>query len=626
MGATTLTQADPEDGRYNARDVLGMCRAYIPLVNELQRVATTQVYEMDRALACIALQMTKVGLPVKLEERERVRGVLQGLATEAADKLLIYTQGEHYDTFANWVCSFQAANARKNEPIGGQVTAAGVTLSDEMALELRKQIRRNDFDAKIAKSALQEAVYQWVQYGTEQGTPYDNHTLAAHLNADVQKIATMMRTWGNRGIFTTEKKIEGKGKDKRTVYTSTIPELETPEAREHHREQLDEVVKGISINSKAQQAAILRTAGVPLLKVTEKTRQPQIDKDSLGELGHHEAARDMLQYILTDKAVSTIDSFDIEPDERYPGYGWIHADWMVHKITGRWGSSPNVQNWSKRAGGGAENLRTMIAAPPGMIIVGADYAQLEARLMAAQSQDPFLMNIFQTGQDIHAEFAKIAFPNIFPQVNDIYLAHREHQKRTGESCATDPTKPYCDHCMERSRLRDLTKRLEYGCLYGGSVETLWQSVVKDVPDLKLITVQQFMAATNQNCKGLREWQANLLRNTIKEGVIRSPILGRCQFFPMGRVDPTVISNFPMQSGGADLWGMGAIAFAEKHDQYKPPEESPRIFHNGHDSVSVLCKEDRADEVMADIEECWGYEWNGIKFFIEPEKSEVWADT
>jgi hypothetical protein len=386
---------------------------------------------------------------------------------------------------------------------------------------------------------------------------------------------------------------------------------------------------GINIGAKVQQAAILRVAGVPLTVTTEKTKMPKIDKEILEGLSHHQAARDMLTWILTDKTVSTIDGFDLEdvqehtePNGTKRRYGWLHPHWTIHKITGRWGSSPNVQNVSKRAGGGVENLRKMYVAPPGLLWVGLDYAQLEARLMAACSQDTFLLDIFKTKQDIHTAFGMLAFPSVFPKLAQVYATHK------GQPCGPvqgDP-KSKCDMCKQRDKLRDLTKRLEYGGLYGGAPETLWQSVVKDEPDLKLETVRQFLATVNRQCAGLRVWQKNLLDGAIRAGEIRSPILGRREVFPMGRVDPTVVSNYPMQSGGSDLWGLGAVKFADRYDQFAPVEESPRIIHNGHDSVGVLCTEDRGDEVMKAAEECWYYEWAGVEFPIEPAKARCWADT
>lgn len=627
---TALPPMDPEDGRYNARDVLGMCRVYPFLQQSLVHVGTTEVYKADRELARIALQMHKVGMPVDLEERKRVRTVLEDLAKAAEAKLLVYTQGEHYDTFLDWVCRFQGKNARKDDPQGGQTNIrTNLPHSDESAFLARVDIRKAELREKLNKAALQEAIYAWVKHGHEEGTPYNDWTLAQGLGVeDRQHVSRILRSWGTKGVLKVEKTVQGKGKEKRTIYTAWMPKIpKTVEAQEAYRELIDETVKGISMGAKIQQAAVLRTAGVPLIKTTEKQGLPKIDKEVLEELGHHEASRDMLQFILTDKAVSFIDGIDIAPSP-FEGYGTIHADWSIHKITGRFGSSPNVQNRSKRAGGGVENIRKMIAAYPGYIICGGDYDQVEARLLGAQSQDPFLLGIFNSGKDIHTEFGKLAFPSIFPKLAEIYAQHQAHLKATGQVCGPDASDPksVCDMCTRRDKLRDLTKRLEYGGLYKGEADTLWQSIVKDEPDLKRETVVQFLMEVNRACTGLRKWQDEMLLQVLKDKVIRSPILGRCQFFPMGRVDPTVAANYPNQAGGADLWSIGARKFAAQYDQYAPIEVGPRMFHNGHDSVSVLCKEERGEEVCNAIEASWGCRWNNVNFTIKATAAHRWSAT
>ncbi len=151
-------------------------------------------------------------------------------------------------------------------------------------------------------------------------------------------------------------------------------------------------------------------------------------------------------------------------------------------------------------------------------------------------------------------------------------------------------------------------------------------IVKDEPDLKRETVVQFLVEVNKACKGLRKWQDEMLLQALKDQVIKSPILGRCQFFPMGRVDPTVAANYPNQAGGADLWSIGARKFAGRYDQYAPVEEGPRMFHNGHDSVSVLCKEERGEEVCKAIEESWGCRWNNVNFTIKATAAHRWSAT
>ena len=274
------------------------------------------------------------------------------------------------------------------------------------------------------------------------------------------------------------------------------------------------------------------------------------------------------------------------------------------------------QNWSKRAGGGAENLRSMIEAPEGYTFVGADFAQLEARLIGAMSQCKYLMDTFQRGEDIHGAFAYIGFADVWPKLAATFKEHKKAMPK-GEKCP-------CPTCAERDRVRDLVKRMEYGCIYGGVAKGIWEALVGDFPALTQRQVQFFLDSFARTCPEVLIWRTETLREAINNGEICSPILGRREVFPLGRVDPTVAYNFKAQSGGADLWGLGALAFMGLWDQFNSVDA--RICHNGHDSVLILCREGLAEQVETDVYACWNREWNGVPFFVEGKRANRWSET
>jgi DNA polymerase-1 len=295
--------------------------------------------------------------------------------------------------------------------------------------------------------------------------------------------------------------------------------------------------------------------------------------------------------------------------------GYIHPIWGVHRITGRWSSSPATQNWSKRAGGGEENLRAMIEAPEGYTFVGADQCQLESRLVGAMSQCTYLLNVFKNGEDVHSAFAAIGFPNDWPRLAATWKEHKKAMAK-GEKC-------HCETCAERDKVRDLTKRMEYGGIYGGQDKTIWESIVGDFPSLTQRQVRLFLDSFNTNLPEVLAWRAQTLREATQEGEIRSPILGRRQVFPLGRVDPTVAYNYKAQAGGADLWALGAIEFMQRWDQFDSVDA--RLIHNGHDSVLVLVREDLAKQVEKDVYECWSREWAGVPFIMETKIAKQWSE-
>ncbi len=84
----------------------------------------------------------------------------------------------------------------------------------------------------------------------------------------------------------------------------------------------------------------------------------------------------------------------------------IHASFhQTGAATGRLSSSdPNLQNIPIRSDIGRE-IRKAFIAPPGRVLITADYSQIELRLLAHLSRDPALIEAFEAGEDIHKAVA-----------------------------------------------------------------------------------------------------------------------------------------------------------------------------------------------------------------------------
>ena len=78
-------------------------------------------------------------------------------------------------------------------------------------------------------------------------------------------------------------------------------------------------------------------------------------------------------------------------------------------VTGRLASTdPNLQNIPVRTAEG-RRIREAFIAPPGHVLVSADYSQIELRIMAHLSHDPALVAAFHEGADIHRATAAEIF-------------------------------------------------------------------------------------------------------------------------------------------------------------------------------------------------------------------------
>ncbi len=93
-------------------------------------------------------------------------------------------------------------------------------------------------------------------------------------------------------------------------------------------------------------------------------------------------------------------------DEINPETKRVHSSFnQTGAATGRLSSSdPNLQNIPIRTDIGRE-IRKAFVAPEGSVLIGADYSQIELRLLAHLSRDPELIKAFDEDQDIHTAVA-----------------------------------------------------------------------------------------------------------------------------------------------------------------------------------------------------------------------------
>ena len=90
--------------------------------------------------------------------------------------------------------------------------------------------------------------------------------------------------------------------------------------------------------------------------------------------------------------------------------GRVHTNYaQAVAVTGRLASNdPNLQNIPIRSVEG-RRIREAFIAPPGSVIVSADYSQIELRIMAHISGDASLLRAFSEGEDVHRATAAEIF-------------------------------------------------------------------------------------------------------------------------------------------------------------------------------------------------------------------------
>ena len=159
---------------------------------------------------------------------------------------------------------------------------------------------------------------------------------------------------------------------------------------------------------KQLQQILFEKLQIPVLRKTP-TGQPSTAEDVLEELAaEHELPRLILEYRALAKLRSTYT--EKLPQQIDAATGRVHTSYhQAVAATGRLSSTdPNLQNIPIRSPEG-RRIRQAFIAPPGWLLLAADYSQIELRIMAHLSGDEGLLRAFAADQDIHRATAAEVF-------------------------------------------------------------------------------------------------------------------------------------------------------------------------------------------------------------------------
>lgn len=292
-----------------------------------------------------------------------------------------------------------------------------------------------------------------------------------------------------------------------------------------------------------------------------------------------DAVREFVEPLLVFRESSKLLSTYLRPEAIGLGPdGRLHPSWRVTgTVTGRWSSSPNLQNWPA-------SMRAMVVAPAGRVLVGADYAQLELRIMAALAGDATLIqrcaeadenDKLNPARDPHAFVASLAFRAVY------------------ERAQKD----------ERKALRDVAKRVVYGMLYGAGAGTIAESIASDEtysgPPVTPASVQTIMDAYFRGFPRVREYRNRAVATAARQGAVYSPLLRRRRIYPVGAVPVTVALNYPIQSGAADIVNAAVVRLLEALPGVDP---TAGLIAQVHDALYIEADAARADEVARLLEQ------------------------
>lgn len=278
-----------------------------------------------------------------------------------------------------------------------------------------------------------------------------------------------------------------------------------------------------NVNSSKQVGEIL----FDRLKIVEKAKKTKTGQyttseevlESLRE--NHPIVGKILEYRGLKKLLSTY--IDALPQLINSRDGKIHTSFnQTVTATGRLSSSnPNLQNIPIRDSQGKE-IRKAFIPDDTCTFLSVDYSQIELRLMAHLSQDPNMLDAFNSGEDIHAATAAKIYKVDIQEVT--------------------------------SDMRRKAKTANFGIIYGISVFGLASRLTIPRQEAKELIDGYF-----ETYPKVKEYMDNIIAQARETGYVET-LLGRKRYLPdissrnatvRGYAERNAI-NAPIQGGAADI--------------------------------------------------------------------------
>lgn len=324
---------------------------------------------------------------------------------------------------------------------------------------------------------------------------------------------------------------------------------------------------GINLGSPDQVKSALNKLGIAVDKTDERTL----------EKIKHPAAKELLNHRKIEKV---IDSFGENIlDKIHPFTGRIHADFkQLGTETGRFScKEPNLQQMP-------EAFRACFVSGAGYEFVGADYSQIELRILADISGDAALTAAFKSGHDVHIATAASMF-NV----------------------------PFAEVTKEQ---RFAAKTLNFGMMYGMGVPKLMDSlnVENEKSGQKKLNIRQVQSIHyryRQTYKKATDWLESAGKTAIRTGESIT-MYGRKRFYnrPTSTLDrkgyDKQMSGIERQGANSPIQGTCAditkLAMLNLYNDLKDYGYRGNIVLQVHDEIVVLAHKSQSEPIKTLIEE------------------------
>ncbi len=324
-----------------------------------------------------------------------------------------------------------------------------------------------------------------------------------------------------------------------------------------------------NLNSPKQMGEILfGRLGLQTGKKTKGKTGWSTDNEVLTALAEeHEIARLIVDYRGIAKLKSTYT--DALPRLVSPRTGRVHTSYnQTVTNTGRLSSSdPNLQNIPIRSEDG-RRIRHAFIAPPGHVILSADYSQIELRVLAHLSGDPVFCHAFANDEDIHTRTAAEVF-GLFPE-------------------------------MVTPEMRRQAKTINFGIIYGQGAFSLAKQL-----GIARKTAEEFINTYKERHHGAIAFLDSCIREAEEHGCVRT-ILGRRLPIPdIQSSNGNVLAfarrnaiNYPIQGSAADII---KCAMIQVDSRIRSEKRNSRLIMQVHDELVLEVPEEELSEMVLLVE-------------------------
>jgi DNA polymerase I len=283
-------------------------------------------------------------------------------------------------------------------------------------------------------------------------------------------------------------------------------------------------------------------------------------------------AHPIIKPILEHREISKLKGtyLDALPPIVNPRTGRVHTSFnQVVAATGRISSQdPNLQNIPIRSELGRSIRRGFVAAP-GMVLIAADYSQIEMRILAHLSGDELLAKAFREKVDVHTQTAAEVF--------SIGLD------------AVGPTE------------RRVAKAVNYGLIYGQSDFGLARTL-----DITRTQAAEYSKKYFERFPTIRAFMENIVAEARARGGART-LLGRWRPIPdlkskspaARRAAERIAQNTPLQGAGADIIKLAMLKTQALIDRERWPV---KMLLTVHDELVFEAPPELAEKAGAALQE------------------------